>query len=129
MSQHEIDMGDERQSCQYCLKLVEAIYADAVASEITKLCQVNECSITEGWQTYGIEAAERVNKMHLVWDSFVESARILKINRQKEVLEHLREFEKAPDQTFVYDLRELHHSKKSRQLQCVLNYLSFWREK
>jgi hypothetical protein len=26
-------------------------------------------------------------------------------------------------------LRELHHSKKSRQLQCVLNYLSFWREK
>ena len=45
-----------------------------------------------------------------------------------EVLEHLKELEKVPVKMFVYDFEDIHYSKKNHQVQCVLNYLTYWGE-
>ena len=53
MSQHEIEMINDGPFCQNSFQLLEAICADAVAKEIAKLCQENECNVNDGWHLYG----------------------------------------------------------------------------
>ena len=45
-----------------------------------------------------------------------------------EVLEHLRELGKASDKMFLFNLEEMHYSKNNYQVQCTLNYLTYWGE-
>ena len=71
--------------------LLEAIFADAVASEINQLCQAYCCGCKidnpsqrqhdcfmmdedERWELYGFDAIERVNNKRMIWDEFVEAA-------------------------------------------------------
>ena len=49
-----------------------------------------------------MKAIERVNDKCWNWKSFVEAARILKIDNHMEVVGHLRELEKARVKMFVY---------------------------
>ena len=49
-----------------------------------------------------MKAIERVNDKYWNWKSFVEAARILKIDNHMEVVGHLRELEKARVKMFVY---------------------------
>ena len=60
MSQHEIKVSDEVPFYQNSFHSLETIYADAVANKIAKLCQKNECNVSDRWQTYGME--RRVNE-------------------------------------------------------------------
>ena len=126
--------------------LLEAIFANAVASEINQLCQEYCCGCKidhpsqrqhdclmmdedERWEMYGFDAIERVNNKRMIWDEFVEAARVLKLRCHKDVLDHLRQLEKTPDSMFVQSLRDLHSGTANPELDCVLNYLSYWRKK
>jgi hypothetical protein len=68
------------------------------------------------WQTYGLQAIERVNGKHMVWIEFAEAMRV-------------QQLEKDPDSTFVDSLMELHQNTENHELQCILNYLfhDHWR--
>ena len=84
MSQHEIETSNKGSFYQNAFQLLEAIHADAVANQIAKLCPENECNVNDGWRTYGMKAIERVNDKCWIWKSFVEAARILKIDYDME---------------------------------------------
>ena len=79
-----------------------------------------------------MKAIERVNDKCWIWKSFVEAARILKIDYHMEVVGHLRELEKAPVNVCILRLKniiqhyttfvcyeKMHCSKKNYQEQCV----------
>ena len=124
--------------------LLEGIYANAVAHEVQKLCveSCNGCQVghpsqrqhdclmmneNERWQTYGLQAIERVNGKRVVWNEFAEAKRVLKLAVDRDLLEHLQQLEKDPDSTFVDSLMELHQNTENHELQCILNYLFHWR--
>jgi hypothetical protein len=76
---------------------------------------------------YGLQAIERVNAKRMVWCAFAEAMRVLKLRVKRDVLEHLQQLEKDPDSTFVDSLMELHQNTENHELQCILNYLFYWR--
>ena len=55
----------------------------------------------ERWQMYGLQAIERVNGKRMVWNEFAEAMRVLKLAVDRDVLEHLQQMEKDPDQFYV----------------------------
>ena len=124
--------------------LIGRKYANAVAHEVQRLyvepcngCQVghpsqrqHDClkvNENERWQMYGLQAIERVNGKRMVWYEFAEAMRVLKLAVDRDVLEHLQQLEKDPDSTFVDSLMELHQNTENHEIQCILNYLFYWR--
>ena len=106
-------------------KLLEGIYAKAVAHEVQRLCveTCNGCQVghlsqrqhdclvmneNERWQMYGLQAIERVNAKRVVWSEFAEAMRVLNLRVDRDVFEHLQQLEKDPDSTFVDSLMKLH---------------------
>jgi hypothetical protein len=77
----------------------------------------------ERWQMYGLQAIERVNGKGMVWNEFAEAMRVLKLEVDRDVLEHLQPMEKDPDSTFVDSLVELYQNTENHELQCILKYL------
>ena len=127
--------GDEFSSCDYkrLFSLLEAIYADAVACEVGKLAKERCCgceydhpsqrqhvclmlSEQEKWQSYRLEAIERVRKMKTI--------RVMKLQYHKD----LRQFREKSDSTFVYSLMDLLENTEDSEFGSILNYLSYWRE-
>ena len=72
---------------------------------------------------YGLQA---IGRMKLVWNEFVEVARVLKLKFDVNLLEHLQQMERDPDCKVVDSLMELQQNTESHELQCMLNYLSHW---
>ena len=113
--------ADEVSSSDYkrLFSLLEAIYAEAVACEVGKLAKERCCgceydhpsqrqhdclmlSEQERWQSYGLEAIERVIVKRMVWREFVEAIRVMKLQYHKDVRkDDFDSLEKSPDSTFV----------------------------
>ena len=85
--------------------LLEGIYANGVAQEVERLCvescngcqvghpsqRQHDCLMTnenERWQMYGLQAIERVKGKRMVWNEFAEAMRVLKLEVDRDVLEH-----------------------------------------
>ncbi len=47
---------------------------------------------------------------------------------EQNIVEHLKQTEKDPDPTFIHSLMKIPKTE-NRELQCILNYLWYWREK
>jgi hypothetical protein len=139
--------ADEVSASDYkrLLSLLEAIYAEAVSCEVGKLAKESCCgceydhpsqrrhdclmlSEQEKWQSYGLEAIERVIVKRMVWREFVEAIRVMKLQYHKDAREHFDNLEKSPDSTFVYSLMDLHENSEDSEFESILNYLSYWRE-
>jgi hypothetical protein len=135
--------ADEVSSSDYkkLFSLLEAIYAEAVAREVGKLTKERCCgceyhhpiqrqhdcimlSEQERWQSYGLEAIERVITKRMVWSEFVEAIRVMKLQYHKDVREHFDNFEKSPDSTFVYSLMDRRENTKDSEFESIFNYLS-----
>ena len=135
--------ADEVSSSDYkkLFSLLEAIYAEAVAREVGKLTKERCCgceydhpsqrqhdcimlSEQERWQSYGLEAIERVIVKRMVWREFVEAIRVMKLQYHKDVREHFDNFEKSPDSTFVYSLMDRRENTKDSEFESIFNYLS-----
>ena len=138
---------DEVSSSDYkrLFSLLEAIYAEAVAREVGKFTKERCCgceydhpsqrqhdcimlSEQERWQSYGLEAIERVIVKRMVWREFVEAIRVMKLQYHKDVREHFDNLEKSSDSTFVYSLMDLRENTEDSEFESILNYLSYWRE-
>ena len=76
---------------------------------------------------YGLQAIERVNGKRMVWNEFAVAMRVLKLEVDRDVLEHLQQKGKDADSTFVDSLIELYQNTENHELQCILNYLFHWR--
>ena len=88
------------------LRLLEIIYASAVAHEIQNLrhniwcgCKIyaQDCSMMmeeEGWKMHGLTAMERVNRSPSVWHEFLHVLGILNIDVHKEFADHLMGLQK-----------------------------------
>jgi hypothetical protein len=81
----------------------------------------------ERLQMYGLQAIEKVNAKSMVWSEFADAMRVLKLEVDRDVLEHLQQLEKYPDSTFVDSLIELDQNTGNHELQCILSYLFHWR--
>ena len=111
------------------LRLLEAIFADFVASEIKQLFGTCDCAVDDAWHTFGVETVKRLKNSELVWGSFLEAAKILKIAWCSGVKEHFKGSQDEDiDLQFVYELEELYNLEKGRDVQCILNYLYYWRD-
>ena len=63
-----------------------------------------------------------------MWQEFVEVTRVLGLEVEQNIFEHLKQTEKDPDPTFIRSLMKIQNTE-NRELQCILNYLWYWREK
>ena len=91
------------------LRLLDVIYANAVAREIQNLrreiccgCKTYEqdCFMMtekEGWDMHGMAAIERVNAHHSVWHEFLNILGILNIEIDNKFADHLMGLQKDPD--------------------------------
>ena len=130
--------------CKKLFTLLEVIYAEAVFNEISKLSKERCCgceydhpsqrqhdclmlSEQEKWESYGLEAIDRVINKRMVWREFLEAIRVLKLQYHKDVREHFESLQKSPDSTFVYSLMDLCLNTENREFKSILNYLSYWR--
>ncbi len=92
--------------------MLEAIYAEAVSCEVGKLAKERYCgceyahpsqrrhdclmlSEQEKWQSYGLEAIERVIVKRMVWRQFVEAIRVMKLQYHKDARKHFDNLEKS----------------------------------
>ena len=115
------------------LRLLDVIYANAVAREIQNLrreiccgCKTYEqdCFMMteeEGWDMHGMTAIEQVNAHHSVWHEFLNVLGILNIEVDKEFADHLMGVQKDPDRYFVWNLLRLHENNQA--LANILNDL------
>ena len=114
------------------LRLLDVIYANAIAREIQNLrrefccdCKTYEqdCFMMteERWDMHGMTAIERVNAHHAVWHEFLNVLGILNIEVDKEFADHLMGLQKDPDRYFVWDLLQLHENNQT--LANILNDL------
>ena len=111
------------------LRLLEAIFADFVASEIKQLFETCDCAVGDAWHTFGVETVKRLKNSELVWGSFLEAAKILKIAWCSGVKEHFKGLQDEDiDLLFLYELEELYNLEKGLDVQCILNYLYYWRD-
>ena len=112
------------------LRLLDVIYANAIAREIQNLrreiccgCKTYEqdCFMMtkERWDMHGMTAIERFNAHHAVWHEFLNVLGILNIEVDKEFADHLMGLQKDPDRYFVWDLLQLHENN-----QALANILS-----
>lgn len=119
------------------LRLLEIIYANAVAREIQnirreiccgcKVCEQDCLMMTEqeAWETHGLTAITQVNSHQLVWHEFTNIIEILNTEVQRDFAEHLMCLQKDPDQNFVEEL--LYKYTKTTVSNCAsyANYLTF----
>ena len=92
------------------LWLFEAIFADFVASEIKLLCEASDCAVDDAWHAFGVETVKRLKNSELVWDSFLEATKILKIAWCSGVKKHFKRLQDGDiDLLFVYELKELYN--------------------
>ena len=89
-------------------RLLEIIYASAVAHEIQNLrqdvccgCKIyaQDCLMMteeEGWNMHGLAAMERVNRSPSAWHEFLHILGILNIDVHKEFSDHLMDYKKIP---------------------------------
>ena len=111
------------------LRLLEAIFADFVASEIKQLFETCDCAVDDAWHTFGVETVKRLKNSELVWGSFLDAAKILKIAWCSGVREHFKRLQNEDiDLLFVYELEELYNLERGRDVQCILNYLYYRRD-
>ena len=127
------------------ISLLEGIYANAVAFEVHRLCVESCCGCRvnhpsqrqhdclmmdecERWEMYSLQAVEQVIANGIVWQEFVEVTRVLGLEVEQNIFEHLKQTEKDPDPTFIHSLMKIQNNG-NRELQCILNYLWYWREK
>ena len=82
----------------------------------------------EKWVNYGLEAVEQVNSKRVIWRLFLEAMRVLKFEYHSGIVDHSRDLEREPDSALVYSLMELYLDLNNTEFDCVLNYLSYWRE-
>ena len=115
---------------QKLFSLIEVICTHAVFTEIERLCEENCCgckidhpsqrqhdclmlTAEEKWELCYKKAVALLNDNRSVWDEFIEATRVLKLSCHKDALEHLRHLER---------------DKKDREMNCILEYLAYWRE-
>ena len=98
--------------------------------EIKQLFETCDCAVDDAWHTFGVETVKRLKNSELVWGSFLEAAKILKIAWCGGVKEHFKRLHirEDIDLLFVYELEELYNLEKGRDVQCILNYLYYWRD-
>ena len=137
----EVSAANYKQLC----KLLETLLAKAVSDEVHKLCKERYCGCEydhpsqrrhdclmlteeEKWVNYGLEAIEQVNSKRVIWRLFLEAMRVLKLEYHSGIVDHLRDLEREPDSALVYSLMELYLDPNNTEFDCVLNYLSYWRE-
>ena len=104
--------------------LLEGIYANAVPQEVdfvwNPVMVVKSVILVKGnMKMYGL----RVNAKRMVWSEFAEAMRVLKLEVDRDVFEHLQQLEKYPDTTFVDSLLGEHQNTENHELQCIMNYL------
>ena len=123
--------------------LLNAIFAEFVAIEVSKLreqlccgCQIehpsqrrHSCfmlSVEEGWETYGLQAVERILEKELIWTLFKEAVRVMKIPCYfKPVADHLTDLLKNREKTVDF-LNDLSHSTRLSDYKDILGYLYYW---
>ena len=117
------------------LRLLEIIYASAVAREIQHLRQDVCCGCKtypqdclmmteeEGWDMHGLTAMERVNYSPSVWQEFLEALGTLNMSVDQEFIDHLIGLQKDPNRYFVEALFRVYDN--SRALVDILHNLSY----
>ena len=125
--------------------LLEGIYANAITFEVHRLCVQSCCGCRvnhrsqrqhdclmmdewEWWEMYGLQAVEQVIANGIVWQEFIEVTRVLGPEVEQNIFDHLKQTEKEPDLTFIHTLMKIQNTE-NRELQCILNYSWYWREK
>ena len=116
------------------LRLLEIIYASAVAHEIQNLrrdiccgCKIyaQDCLMMteeEGWSMHGLVAMERVNSSPSVWHEFLNVLGVLNMDVRKEFADHLMGLQKDPDRYFVEALLQVYEN--NRAMMDILHNLS-----
>ena len=116
------------------LRLLEIIYASAVACEIQHLrqdvccgCKIyaQDCLMMmedEGWDMHGLAAMERVNYSPSIWHEFLDVLDILNMGIHQEFANHLMELQKDPNRYFVEALFRVYEN--NRALADILHNLS-----
>ena len=116
------------------LRLLEIIYASAVAHEIQNLrrdiccgCKIyaQDCLMLteeEGWNMHGLLAMERVNSSPSVWHEFLNVLGVLNMDVRKEFADHLMRLQKDPDRYFVEALLQVYEN--NRAMVDILHNLS-----
>ena len=115
-------------------RLLEIIYASAVAHEIQNLrqdvccgCKIyaQDCLMMteeEGWIMHGLAAMERVNRSPSVWHEFLHVLRVLNVDAHKEFAHHFMGLQKDPDRYFIEDLLQVYEN--DRAMVDILHNLS-----
>ena len=119
--------------------LVNAIFYEAVAVEIGKLCKErcrgcevdhprekrHECCmlpLEEKWIMYGLEAVERVLEQGILRKQFIEAVLVLKLPHYKRAEKHCKNLERNREVTLEF-LKNLRQTMSLDRFQPVLNYL------
>ena len=104
------------------LRLLEIIYASAVAQEIQNLLQnvccrykiyAQDCLMIteeEGWDMDELVAMERVNSSPSVWHEFLGVLGVLNMDVRQEFADHLMGLQKDPDRCFVEALFQVYEN-------------------
>ena len=80
------------------------------------------------WEIYGQAAAEIVNNEHSILEQFIEAIRVLRLPFHRDVLGRLRHLENSTI-SMMYMLWQIHCNKNDRELECILTYLNYWKNK
>ena len=127
------------------VSVLESIYICAVWNEVNRLCTKNclgclmeclserdhECLMLldeDRWNIYGETAAEIINNGHSIIEQLVEASRVLRIPLNKNILERLRHLKKS-NVAMMYMLWKKHCNKNDHDINCILTYLNYWRNK
>ena len=125
--------------------MLESIYVDAVRNEVNRLCTKNcmgclvelpnrqdhECSMMpeeDRWEIYGQSAVEIVNLEQSILAQFIEALRVLRLPFHKDDIERLKHLETTPI-PMLYTLWVMQCNKNDYELNCILTYLNYWRNK
>ena len=125
--------------------LLEAIYIHAIQNEVNKICEDNcygcevghpsqrnhDCLMMddeERWLLYTTDAVMQVKCKYCIWSEFIEATRVLKMIHRENMRTRLQQLESIDDPMLLKSLREQHLMEENRKLQCILNYLSYWRD-
>ena len=84
-------------------------------------------TIEDGWDLYCKDAVAFVNANRSIWDEFLEAARILKLTYHEDILERLKQLEKASEIT-LHTLWEYYSNNENPEMNCILQYLAYWSE-
>ena len=137
----EVEMADFERT----ISLLESIYVNAVHDEVNHLCAKNcvgclvelsnrqdhECLMMPEetkWEIYGESAMDIVNLEHSILAQFIEALRVLRLPFHKDNIERLKHLETTPIPV-LYTSWLMYCNKNDHELNCILTYLHYWRNK